>query len=167
MQRTISSSWLTGIAMAIAAAALFGCSATQRPESAPLTRRAFGGPRPVESIAPDGTLVALPPEEQAALSGLGMLRPSAHSPAHAASTALPFNLQANQQYGGDGGAGYVSVSSDVSLSLSGLDMQPAGLDYPANFSYVVYRIDDISQALTKLTVNCGNHPPGMLGIAAY
>jgi len=84
------------------------------------------------------------------------------------STALPASFVASQQYVNPGDAGYYKMSSDVSFGPAGVDLTPAGTNYPGNFSYVVYRVDDVTQTPKSLAVDFGLQVPGAeCGVAAY
>jgi len=149
-------------AAAVIAAALLGC-ASNTSQLRPQPQRELGGHKADHSLP-----VLLPQQARDALAHFGALATSAARPAHAVSTALPYNMPANQQYGGPGDAGWVAHSSDVAVSPTGITLQAGGTDYPANFSYAIYRVDGISQTVTNLGISCPNHPPGsFLGVAAY
>lgn len=155
-----------GLMLAIAGLLLLlGCADTApAPAAQPLQRRpvTLGANKPRRSSA------ELPAEARAALEQLGLLTPSASGAGRHVSNALPYQLPANQQYGGPGGAGYVGMSADIAVSPTEMTMQPAGATYPGNFSYLIYRVDDITQPMTTLDLNFGLLGPGaQIGVAAY
>jgi len=112
----------------------------------------------------------LSPQALAALSKLG-LSPLAHqASSKRASATLPYNLDATQQYSGANGAGYVGNSSDVTFpgGPDGATLTPSTATYPDDFSYVIYRVDGISQQPTSLAVNMGlSSPNAEFGLALY
>jgi hypothetical protein len=93
---------------------------------------------------------ALPPQACAALAQLGM--PAGGSGPHGdkgASVALPYDFDAGTPYTSNE-AGWIAHSDDVVIPSpgpeGGADLAPAGTDFPDNFSYIIYRIDDVTEA---------------------
>jgi hypothetical protein len=115
----------------------------------------------------------LPPHAYVALSKLGMPAPSApHAGSKTASVVLPHFFDANQAYM-VGDAGYIDYSAqDVAVTpgpppIGSVDMFPSGTSYPGNFTYIMYRIDDIvGQTPGSLNANFGL-TIGDAGVAVY
>jgi hypothetical protein len=119
----------------------------------------------------------LPPQTYSALQHLGAVgqtllsaggsQTGVSAPLKQVSTALPWQIAGNEQYGGPGGSGWITSSADVVFNAaeSRAELAPAGPAYPDNFSYVIYRVDAVTQ--TPLTLALDSSTSADLGIAVY
>ncbi|MDQ3023171.1 MAG: PKD domain-containing protein [bacterium] len=118
----------------------------------------------------------MPPHVYAALAQLGMPQsPQAVTPVQSGkgtSVVLPHFFDANTQYVNPGDAGYVTVTSGVTINpgpppIGGVDLLPPGTAFPGNFAAAVYRVDDIvGQIPSSLSVNLGLSL-GDVGVGVY
>ncbi|MDQ3023169.1 MAG: hypothetical protein M3R04_02095, partial [bacterium] len=118
----------------------------------------------------------IPPQAIAALERLGMPVTSQSPqtgthvlPFKRASVVLPYNFAAAQPYA-PGDAGYIGNSGDVVIAPSDVTMAPTGSTFPDNFSYVLYRIDDITGGQIPNLLQVELNPPfpgAQLGVAVY
>jgi hypothetical protein len=156
-----------GVVATTVAMLLLGCGTAQRAPVPEAPRPGFGARA---GWARQSVLDSrLPPAAQAALAQLGMVAAGPDTAGdRGTSLALPHTIAANHEYSGPGDAGYIGHSLDVGLSPFGMSLAPSGPDYPNNFSYIIYRIDDLAQAQNTLDFSFGLLPPGaQVGVAAY
>jgi hypothetical protein len=155
---------LSGAVLAAGVLALFGCGSSSSVQQAATPQlRIVKNPQ-------GNAMVVLPDDVREALAQVGA--PAASTTlrgAKRASVALPYFLPADQAYSA-GDAGWIKKSDDVAIPgpLGGADMAPDGTTYPDNFSYIIYRLDDITQTPDFLDVQMGLTSPGTkLGVAVY
>jgi hypothetical protein len=155
-------------------AALAGCAGDSAPElrdnlPAPVTRLNWP-PTPERQLAQQRAFSRLvPPAASVALDQLGAPLPGAAAAAagKGTSVALPYNMPADQGYTA-GAGGYIGNSLDVGFGGGGADLAPSGPAFPNNFSYVLYRVDDLADAVLTLDVGMGPTLPGQqCGVAVY
>jgi hypothetical protein len=154
---------------AVLAAALLGCSqdtAVPAPAASVFTEPTLTGRPLPPGMRPGGP--AIPAAVYAALAQVAGPAPAKGPAGRRASVVLPHHLEANTQYAVPGDAGYIMYSPNVDFSPTGIELAPEGSAFPGNLSYVVYRVDDLTQTAWTLTVNPGTVAPGnWLGVAAY
>lgn len=89
------------------------------------------------------------------------------------SIPLPWTVDSAYQYSGPGDAGYIAASSDVEFvpgpgfGDDSAQLVPGGSTFPDNFSYIIYRFDDITQTPATLEMYLNGAPSGEAGIALY
>jgi hypothetical protein len=177
MGRTLVWRWVSQAAALGLSAALLGCGSRSAP--GPAGDDSTGGQ--VGQHRPQGFYMtreqglqadinhanSLPPQALAALRSLGFQQPSAaHLPRHRTSTDLPWGGSGDQQYMNPGDAGWIVKSGDVDTVSPALALSPLGGAFPDNFSYVIYRIDDVNPAPKTLKLTCDGFT-GNLGVVAY
>ncbi len=166
---------ITLLALALALA-LLGCAGSTSKGLPAGTGWQTGLPAPRPAVsAPLGDFSrVLPPQAYAALESIGMpvseqQRGVPAPVGKAASVVLPFTFEADRVYSA-GDAGYIGSAHTVFSGppFNTADMSPPGAGFPDNFSYVLYRIDDVLEVPSNLTLSFGPTLPGQsIGVAAY